>query len=182
VLMADWQMGWTGIILTSDTSSTESTRWVLFVISPRHQKVPSPCYQCPSFTRSAHRQLADGGFHKEGLSLPRFLREAAQLSQHLDMHHKIVSVFDPMSSFCCGVLSDSIHDTELISQEVSYSQYRAKTHALDTLSFPVLAPTYLRRTSNPKTILPSPCYEASHPITSIARLTSGNIYIPHSRS
>lgn len=36
-------------------------------------------------------QLADGSFHKEGLSLPRFLREAAQLSTHLDMHHRIVS-------------------------------------------------------------------------------------------
>lgn len=34
-------------------------------------------------------KLADGSFHKEGMSLPRFLREAAQLSAHLDLHHRI---------------------------------------------------------------------------------------------
>ncbi|ORX38632.1 hypothetical protein BD324DRAFT_372514 [Kockovaella imperatae] len=33
--------------------------------------------------------LADGGFHKEGMSLARFLREAQQLSHHLTMHHTI---------------------------------------------------------------------------------------------
>ncbi|WVQ68205.1 uncharacterized protein L199_006412 [Kwoniella botswanensis] len=33
--------------------------------------------------------LADGGFHKEGMTLPRFLREAQQLYTHLDMHHRI---------------------------------------------------------------------------------------------
>jgi hypothetical protein len=36
-------------------------------------------------------QLADGSFHKEGMNLQRFMREAAQLSTHLDMHHRIVS-------------------------------------------------------------------------------------------
>ncbi|GFZ49389.1 hypothetical protein JCM24511_07509 [Saitozyma sp. JCM 24511] len=37
--------------------------------------------------------LADGGFHKEGMSLPRFLREAQQLSHHLDMHHRIEEAY-----------------------------------------------------------------------------------------
>nr|XP_031860142.1 uncharacterized protein CI109_004507 [Kwoniella shandongensis]KAA5527214.1 hypothetical protein CI109_004507 [Kwoniella shandongensis] len=37
--------------------------------------------------------LADGGFHKEGMTLPRFLREAQQLSQHLDMHHRIEETY-----------------------------------------------------------------------------------------
>ncbi|KAI9637287.1 uncharacterized protein MKK02DRAFT_43210 [Dioszegia hungarica] len=40
--------------------------------------------------------LADGGFHKEGMSLPRFIREAAQLSQHLDMHHRIEAHIFPI--------------------------------------------------------------------------------------
>jgi len=37
--------------------------------------------------------LADGGFHKEGMSLARFLREAQQLSHHLDMHHRIEETY-----------------------------------------------------------------------------------------
>ncbi|WVW85747.1 hypothetical protein I302_107785 [Kwoniella bestiolae CBS 10118] len=40
--------------------------------------------------------LADGGFHKEGLSLPRFLREAQQLYTHLDMHHRIETYIFPV--------------------------------------------------------------------------------------
>jgi len=36
-------------------------------------------------------ELADGSFHKQGMNLQRFMREAAQLSTHLDMHHRIVS-------------------------------------------------------------------------------------------
>ncbi|WVF72681.1 hypothetical protein IAT40_007499 [Kwoniella sp. CBS 6097] len=40
--------------------------------------------------------LADGGFHKEGMSLPRFLREAQQLYSHLDMHHRIETYIFPV--------------------------------------------------------------------------------------
>lgn len=34
-------------------------------------------------------QDADGGFHKQGMSLNRFLRQAQELASHLDMHHRI---------------------------------------------------------------------------------------------
>ncbi|WVQ99898.1 hypothetical protein IAU59_007041 [Kwoniella sp. CBS 9459] len=40
--------------------------------------------------------LADGGFHKEGMTLPRFLREAQQLYSHLDMHHRIETYIFPV--------------------------------------------------------------------------------------
>ena len=35
-------------------------------------------------------KLCDGGFHKEGMTLPRFIRQAQELHQHLHMHHTIV--------------------------------------------------------------------------------------------
>ncbi|ORY35423.1 hypothetical protein BCR39DRAFT_509569 [Naematelia encephala] len=37
--------------------------------------------------------LADGGFHTEGMTLPRFIREAQQLHHHLDMHHRIEEAY-----------------------------------------------------------------------------------------
>ncbi|KAL7423457.1 hypothetical protein Q5752_001037 [Cryptotrichosporon argae] len=37
--------------------------------------------------------LADGSFHKEGLTLARFIREAQQLHHHLDMHHRIEEAY-----------------------------------------------------------------------------------------
>jgi len=38
-------------------------------------------------------ELADGGFHKEGMTLARFLRQSQQLSHHLDMHHMIEETY-----------------------------------------------------------------------------------------
>ncbi|KAK8854882.1 hypothetical protein IAR55_003621 [Kwoniella newhampshirensis] len=41
-------------------------------------------------------ELADGSFHKEGMTLARFLREAQQLAHHLEMHHRIETYIFPI--------------------------------------------------------------------------------------
>ncbi|WVQ81972.1 hypothetical protein IAT38_004099 [Cryptococcus sp. DSM 104549] len=58
--------------------------------------------------------LADGGFQKEGMTLPKFLREAQQLSNHLDMHHRIESYIFPilakkMPQFAAGARESGEH-------------------------------------------------------------------------
>lgn len=41
----------------------------------------------------ADPQMADGGWKKAKLSFPRFLREAEQVSHHLDLHHRIEEAY-----------------------------------------------------------------------------------------
>ncbi|KAK4684684.1 hypothetical protein P7C73_g5484, partial [Tremellales sp. Uapishka_1] len=58
--------------------------------------------------------LADGGFHKEGLNLPRFIQVAEQLAQHLDAHHRIEAYIFPklakrMPQFKAGAREQGEH-------------------------------------------------------------------------